>query len=139
VHEPLQALASTGHDSDHELTGAHAPQPNPNKRPLTDPDPDFDWDYWTNLVNPRPSGSAPPKRPHVVQAPAPNPASSTANPDSLKEPSGPLSTVLMQGSWDSHFIIILRRGMTYFRIKETMMGCMSYCTPWCRPRTRTLS
>jgi hypothetical protein len=126
-----------------EVLGAHAPQPNPDKRPLTDPDPDFDWDYWTDLVDPRPSGSAPPKRPHVstnvVQAPAPNPASSTANPDPLMEPSGPSSTVPMQGSWENHIIIILRRGMTYFRIKETM-GCMSHCRPWRRQgMTRTMS
>ena len=35
------ALASTEHDSNHELMEAHAPQPNPKKRPLTDPDPDL--------------------------------------------------------------------------------------------------
>ena len=37
---------------------------------------------------------------NVVQSPAPNPASSTANPGSLMEPSS--STAPMQGSWD-HF------------------------------------
>ena len=44
VHRPLPTLASAaaGYDSDHELTGAHAPQPNPNKRPLAPPGPDFD-------------------------------------------------------------------------------------------------
>ena len=48
--------------------------------------------------------SAPPGPDHgsanVAQAPmpAPNPAPSTANPDPLKEPSGPSSTVPMQGS-----------------------------------------
>ena len=48
--------------------------------------------------------SAPPGLDHgsanVAQAPMPalNPASSTANPDPLKEPSGPSSTAPMQGS-----------------------------------------
>jgi hypothetical protein len=54
-------LASTGYDSDHGLTGTHAPQLNPNKRPLTDPDDDFDWNYWTNLDDP-----PPPKRPKLI-------------------------------------------------------------------------
>jgi hypothetical protein len=83
--------------------GAHAPEPNPKKRPLTDPDPDFDWDYWTNLLNPPRV-----KRPHVstdvVHPPAPNPASSTANPDPLMKPSGPSSIAPIQGSWENHFI-----------------------------------
>ncbi|KAF8502828.1 hypothetical protein F5888DRAFT_1120726 [Russula emetica] len=65
---PQHNPSLTEHGSDHELTGAHAPQPNlnpnPKKRPLTDPEPDFDWNYWMNKVNkedpPRPR-PAPPK------------------------------------------------------------------------------
>jgi hypothetical protein len=77
------------------------------------------------------SSSAPPGFEHgstnVVQAPAPNPVSSTANPDPLREPSGPSSTAGMQGSWENRFIIT-RRGMTYFRIKTTIRRMM-YRTP----------
>lgn len=49
----LEPPALTWHGSDHESTGADAPQPNTNKRP-TGPDPnlDFDWKYWDELVNP---------------------------------------------------------------------------------------
>ena len=54
MHKLLHTLASTGYDSDPELTGAHTPQPNPNKRPLTDPVPDFDWNHGTNLEDPSP-------------------------------------------------------------------------------------
>jgi hypothetical protein len=54
--------------------------------------------------NPGPSISAPPGPDHgptdVVQATAPNPASSTANPGPLVEPPSPSSTAPMQGSWD---------------------------------------
>jgi hypothetical protein len=39
----------------------------------------------------------------VVQAPAPNPASSTANPDPLMEPSSPLSTAPTSGSFENRF------------------------------------
>jgi hypothetical protein len=79
VDELLHTLASTQYGSDHELTGAHAPQPNPNKRPLTDPDPEFDWDYWSKVKDPNPPGPAPPKRPKYdnqvedVQQPNPGP------------------------------------------------------------------
>jgi hypothetical protein len=38
--------------------------------------------------------------PNVVQSPAPNSASSTANPGPIVEPSSPSSTAPMQGSWD---------------------------------------
>jgi hypothetical protein len=51
------------------------------------------------------SSSTPPGTDHgstsVVQAPASNPASSTANPDPLLEPTGPSSA--MQGPWEDHF------------------------------------
>jgi hypothetical protein len=51
-----------------------------------------------------PSTSTPPGSDHgstdAVQAPAPNPASSTANPDPLIEPSGPSAAAPMQGSWE---------------------------------------
>jgi hypothetical protein len=40
---------------------------------------------------------------NVVLRPAPNPASSTANPRPLIEPSGPSSTAAMQGSWENRF------------------------------------
>ena len=40
----------------------------------------------------------------VVQAAAPNPASSTANPDPLMEPSSPSSTATMSGSFEDPFI-----------------------------------
>jgi hypothetical protein len=43
---------------------------------------------------------------NVVQAPAPNPASSTASPDPSMGPPGPSSTVPMQGSWEDRFIIM---------------------------------
>ncbi|KAF8502831.1 hypothetical protein F5888DRAFT_1800384 [Russula emetica] len=62
--EPADIPALTPYDSDHELTGAHAPQgpqPNPKKRPLTDPDPDFDWGYWMNKDSPPRPRPAPPK------------------------------------------------------------------------------
>jgi hypothetical protein len=63
------------------------------------------------------SSSAPPGPDHgstnVVEVPAPNPASLTANPDPLMEPSRPSLTAPMQGSFDDR-IIIMRRGTTYF-------------------------
>ena len=53
------------------------------------------------------SGSAPPRPDHwstnVVQGPMPSPASSTANPDPLMEPSGASSTAQVQGSWEDRF------------------------------------
>jgi hypothetical protein len=165
------SYTSSEYGSDHEWTGADAPNPDPDPGPLTDPDPgpstdpdpdfdwdrwmslddpppqvghvqqpnptvldpEFDWDHWMSLhdplapplrpaspnqiglapehqvghvqqPNPGPSSSAPQGPDHestnVVQTPAPNPASSTANPGSLMEPSS--STAQMQGSWD-HF------------------------------------
>ena len=76
----------------------------------------------------------------VVQAPGPNPASSTGNPDPLTEPPGLVSTAPMQGSWENRFIIIMMRlRMTYFLIKATMRW-MGYHTPWRRQSmTRTMS
>ena len=56
--------------------------------------------------NPGPSSSPPPEPDHgstnIVQSPALNPASSTATPGPLVDPSIPSSTVLIPGSWD-HF------------------------------------
>jgi hypothetical protein len=53
------------------------------------------------------SSSAPPRPDHgstnVVQAPAPNPASSSSNPDPSKEPPGPSSTAPIQTSWEDLF------------------------------------
>jgi hypothetical protein len=55
------------------------------------------------------SSSAPPGSNHgstnVVQVPAPNPVSSTANPDTLTEPPGPsaAAAAAMQGSWENRF------------------------------------
>jgi hypothetical protein len=80
------------------------------------------------------SSSAPSRSDHgptnVVQVPAPNPASSTANPNPLIRPPGPSSTALMQGSCED-CLITMHHGMTYFRIKTTM-SCMGRSTPQCR-------
>jgi hypothetical protein len=69
---------------------------------------------------------------NVVQAPASNPASSTANPHPMMELPGPsaaaAAAAAMQGSWENRFTR-MPRGMTNFRIKATM-GCICYCAPW---------
>lgn len=77
--------------------------------------------------------SAPPGPDHgsanVAQAPIPaqNPATSTANLNPLKEPSGSSSTAPMQGSWEDRFTV-MRRDMTHFPIKAAM-SCMGHRNP----------
>ena len=87
------------------------------------------------------SSPAPPGPDHgstdVMQAPGPNPASSTGNPDPLTEPPGLSSTAPMQGSWENRFDAAWDD--IYFRIKA-MMRWMSYRTPWRRQSmTQTMS
>ncbi|KAF8502832.1 hypothetical protein F5888DRAFT_1800388 [Russula emetica] len=86
---PQHNPSLTEHGSDHELTGAHAPQPNPNpkKRPLTDPDPDFDGTYWWKASKGDPARlrPAPPKefgqaheyQPEVEHVQQPSPGTSS--------------------------------------------------------------
>jgi hypothetical protein len=101
------------------------------------------WGKPDDSSNAHASSSSAPQGPdhgsaNVVQAPAPNPASSTANPDPLMEPSNPSSTAPKQGSFEDRFTI-MRCGMTYFRIKARM-DCMGHCTPQRRQSmARTMS
>ena len=96
LHAMLHTLFSSGDDSDHELTAAHAPEPNPNKRPLTDDN--FDWDHWTKVVNSEPPIPAPAKRPkyenQVEDVQQPNPALEHASSAASQVPYYPLMDVL---------------------------------------------
>jgi hypothetical protein len=107
---PADIPALTSYGSDHELTGAHAPQgpqPNPKKRPLTDTDPDFDWGYWMDKDSPPRPRPVPPKEygqahdfqlevEHVQdESPWPSPGTST---EEEWETFDALDKVLRQGS-----------------------------------------
>jgi hypothetical protein len=132
IHESSEVHVSSSSappGSEHGLTNmVQAPKPKKSRRPYrkwkppilelsSGPHPHLPENYfktWNTPVIldsskvPASSSSAPPGSDHgstdAVQAPAPNPASSTANPDPLMEPSGTSSVAPMQGSWEDRFI-----------------------------------
>jgi hypothetical protein len=74
----------------------------------------------------------------AVQAPEPNPASSTANPDPSIGPPGSSAVVPTQGLWKNRFNAAWGIDVFSFRIKATMR-CKGCCTPFSRQiLTRTM-
>jgi hypothetical protein len=104
VHIPKDVIPVLGKRGDEELEKLAAEYFKPLENPIESSDA-----HASSSATPGPDhGST-----NVVEVPAPNPASLTANPDPLMEPSRPSLTAPMQGSFDDR-IIIMRRGTTYF-------------------------